>query len=242
MTSASTETTFGAEPGEAGFTAGLGKRHAHLFEEFWEHPFLAGLRDGTLAKEKVLHYVGQDNQYLTAYLRCYGLGMALSPDRRWMRHFHDSAAFILDDETHPHHVMCDYAGVAYEDAQVERLAPTAQAYINHMMAAGRDSLGVLLAALLPCPWTYTWAGARFLAEARPGPEHPFYGWWEFYGTRATGGVTDRLRVLVDGLAEDAGAAERARMERAFEDSCHYEIRFWEMAWTLEDWPLRPRPA
>lgn len=220
---------------EPGFTADLGRTHAGLFEAFYDHPFLAGMREGTLAKEKVLHYVGQDHQYLSAYIRCYGLGMALSPDRTWMRHFHDSAAFILNDETHPHHVLCDYAGTSYEDAQVDRLAPTAQAYIDHMMAAGRDSLGVLLASLLPCPWTYTWAADRFVSEERPAADHPLYGWWDFYADRDTAGVTGKLRGLIDTLAEDAGRAERARMARAFEDSCHHEIRFWQMAWSLETW-------
>jgi len=41
--------------------------------------------------------------------------------------------------------------------------------------------------------------------------------------------------MLDELAAAAGPAERERMERAFVASCHYEIRFWEMAWSLEDW-------
>ncbi|GAA3736724.1 thiaminase/transcriptional activator TenA [Spinactinospora alkalitolerans] len=220
---------------ETGFTAELGRRHADLFEAFYDHPFLAGMRDGTLAKEKVLHYVGQDHQYLSAYIRCYGLGLALSPDRGWMRHFHDSIAFVLDEESHPHQVLCEHAGTGYAEAQVGRLAPSAQAYVDHMMAAGRDSLGVLLASLLPCPWTYTWAADRFVRDERPGPDNPFLGWWTFYADPGCQSVTTELRSMLDSLAADAGAAERARMERAFEDSCHHEVRFWNMAWTLEEW-------
>ncbi|EOR69897.1 transcriptional regulator [Thermobifida fusca TM51] len=224
-----------ATDGETGFTAELGRRHADLFEAFYQHPFLKGLREGSLSREQVLHYVAQDYQYLTAYTRCYGLGMALSPDRRWMRFFHDNAAVILCAETHAHESLCAYVGVSYEEAQADHLAPTAQAYINHMMEAGRDTLGVLLSALLPCPWTYLWAAARFTSETPLDPSHPFYGWWDFYAGRYESQKLTQTRAMLDELAAAAGPAERERMERAFVASCHYEIRFWEMAWSLEDW-------
>ena len=226
---------------EHGFTAGLGRRYAHLFAEFYDHPFLAGLRDGSVEPAAVRHYVGQDHQYLTAYLRCYGLGTALAPDRSWAAWFHEKAGFLLDDESHAHHAMCDFLGVRYEDAQVSRLAPSAQAYVDHMLAAGRDTLGVLLAALLPCPWTYIWSARRFWLDERastPGAidaAHPLAGWWDFYADARTEGVLADLRSRVDALAADAGEAERARMERAFEASCRHETRFWQMAYALEDW-------
>ncbi|GLU47129.1 thiaminase II [Nocardiopsis ansamitocini] len=222
-------------PDETGFTAELGRRHADLFEAFYQHPFLRGMRAGTLAKEQVLHYVGQDHQYLTAYIRCYGLGLALSPDREWMRYFHDSVAFVLSEEDHAHQALCDFAGTSYADAQVDVLAPSAQAYVNHMMEAGRDSLAVLLAALLPCPWTYLWSAQRFLAEGTLGEDHPFHGWWAFYADPSMGSTLTRLRGLLDELAAQAGAAELERIEKAFVASVHHEVRFWQMAWSLEDW-------
>lgn len=107
------------------YSAELRERCEPIFEAFWNHPFLDGMRDGTLAHERVVHYLGQDHQYLTAYMRCYGLGLAASPDRSWMRWFHDNLAFVLNDEVHPHHALCRAAGVAYDDVQVERLAPSA---------------------------------------------------------------------------------------------------------------------
>ncbi|GAA3759711.1 TenA family protein [Salinactinospora qingdaonensis] len=224
---------------ETGFTAELGQRHADLFAAFYEHPFLAGMREGNLSKERVLHYLGQDHQYLSAYIRCYGLGLALSPNREWMRYFHDNIAFILEEEAHPHHVLCDYVGTSYEEAQVDQLAPSARAYIDHMMQAGRDTLGVLLASLLPCPWTYTWAADRFLRDAGqdgdPSKNNPFHGWWAFYADPQCLAITTKLRGMIDDLADDTGWAERERMERAFFLSCHHEIRFWQMAWSLEDW-------
>lgn len=216
-----------------GFAAEQRERCDHLFQAFYEHPYLRSLADGTASRESVLHYVGQDNQYLTAFIRGYGQGIAMSPDREWATWFRDQVTFLLEDETHPHHVMCEAFGVRYEDVQTDRMAPTAQGYINHMMLAGQDSLGVLMAALLPCPWTYIWAAQRQLAEAPVAKDNPFRGWWEFYA--GAGELLKEFIDRLDRLAEQAGPTERSRMARAFEDSCHYEIRFWQMAWTQETW-------
>jgi len=217
------------------FSQELRAAHDDLFRAFWDHPFLAGLRDGTLDRRRVVHYVAQDHQYLSAFVRCYGLGLSLSPDREWMRFFVDNVTFLLEDETHPHHALCEAAGVSYDEVQVERLAPSSQAYVNHMMESGRDTLGVLLGALLPCPWTYIWAGTRLITEAPPSDANPFAEWWRFYGSPDCQTLLTGFCSRFDELAEDAGAIERQRMAEAFEASCHHEIRFWEMAWTLEEW-------
>lgn len=220
---------------ENGFSAIQAHRCAELFEAFYQHPYLRGLADGIAPRKSVLHYVGQDNQYLTAFIRCYGLGISRSPDRETMDWFKDNIVFLLDDETHPHHVLCEAFGVRYEDAQTSTMAPTAQAYVDHLVAAAHDSLGVLLAALAPCPWTYIWAAQRQMAEAPVTADNPFYGWWEFYANRES---TELLRGVVsrlDDLAAVASAEERNRMASAFEISCHYEVRFWQMAWTREIW-------
>ena len=227
------------------FAQQLRSRHDGLFEAFYQHPFLRSLADGTASRESVLHYVGQDNQYLTAYLRCYGHGIAMSPDRSWVAWFRDNIDFLLHDETHPHHVMCEAFGVSYSDAQAERMSPTAQAYIDHMTRSGHDSLGVLIASLLPCPWTYIWAAQRQQAEHPVPPDNPFRGWWDFYAGEQTAGILEDYLARLDTLADQAGPAERERMARAFEDSCHHEVRFWEMAWTQETWeslPARLEPA
>ncbi|WP_212753935.1 thiaminase II [Nakamurella aerolata] len=219
----------------SGFSAEQRRRCDELFETFYAHPFLRGLADGTASRESVLHYVGQDNQYLTAFIRCYGLGLAKSPDRQWMAWFRDNVTFLLADETHPHHVLCQAFGVDYADAQLDTMAPTAQAYINHMMVSGYDSLGVLMAALLPCPWTYIWAAQRQQAKAPAAQDNPFAGWWEFYANVECDELLAQFIARVDALAEQAGPAERARMAAAFEASCEYEVAFWEMAFTQQRW-------
>lgn len=217
------------------FTAQLREQHDGLFTAFYGHPFLRGLHDGSLPRESVVHYVGQDHQYLSAFIRCYGMGVAKSPDRTWMAWFTDQIRFLLEDEQHPHHVMCDAVGITYDSVRQQQLVPSAQAYVDHMESCARDTLGVLLAALLPCAWTYVWAASTAMDEEPPGTDNPFHGWWAFYASEECRGIVADFRERIDRLAEEAGPSERARMARAFELGCHYEIRFSQMAWTRETW-------
>jgi thiaminase/transcriptional activator TenA len=46
-----------------------------------------------------------------------------------------------------------------------------------------------------------------------------------------------MRTKVDLWVQEAGAAEKKRMEEAFLVSSRYEWMFWEMAWKEEEWPL-----
>jgi thiaminase/transcriptional activator TenA len=219
------------------FTAHLRASNDELFAAFWEHPFLRSLHDGTIPRECVLHYVGQDHQYLSAFVRCYGLGIARSPDREWMGWFAERVRFVLDEEQHPHRVLCEAVGVDRADVRRHELAPSAQGYVDHLIASAHDTLGVLLAALLPCVWTYVWAGTRAVDEDPPAPDNPFLGWWSFYGSGECREVLDDFRTRVDRLAEAAGPVERERMARAFARSCAHEVRFWQMAWSREDWAV-----
>ncbi len=48
-----------------------------------------------------------------------------------------------------------------------------------------------------------------------------------------------LQLEMDTLAKDAGPERLDRMVEAFETTVRYEVAFWEMAMTGEDWPGLP---
>jgi thiaminase/transcriptional activator TenA len=43
--------------------------------------------------------------------------------------------------------------------------------------------------------------------------------------------------VLDHLVEDAGPRRRAELAEIFTTSLRYEWMFWEMAYTLERWPV-----
>ena len=152
-----------------------------------------------------------------------------------MAFFHENIHFVLFSETHPHRNLCQVAGVDFDqlDKNVP-LAPSARNYMNHMLVSAQShTLADLYAALLPCPWTYIDLATKMVQEINPSKDHPFYEWIHFYTTEEITGLNRALCQRLDELADELTAADRERIKETFLISCDHEYRFWEMAYTLE---------
>jgi len=101
--------------------------------------------------------------------------------------------------------------------------------------AHSGSLGEIIAALLPCPWTYFEIGKELTKQFNPTSDHPFYPWISFYADQRVEDVVLVMRKRLDELAEEASFAEQEKMKDAFRKSCQLEWGFWEMAITCEKW-------
>ena len=48
---------------------------ADIWAEYYVHPFVKGIEDGTLDKEKFRYYIKQDYLYLMEYTKVFGIGV-----------------------------------------------------------------------------------------------------------------------------------------------------------------------
>lgn len=166
------------------------------------------------------------------------MAISKSINREEMALFNEQIGFILHSEIHPHNNFCRVAGVAYEELQYEELAPTAHHFTRHLLdIVTKGTLGEILAALLPCPWTYNEIGDYLKQSIELTQDHPYFDWIDFYSTGEIDGLTTRLKRRLDDYALTASEAEKERMKEAFIKSCQLEYMFWEMAYTVEKWPV-----
>ncbi|MCC5896281.1 MAG: thiaminase II [Alkalibacterium sp.] len=220
------------------FTQELRKEAESIFSNILSHPFVKGIGSAQLKPEQLIHYVKQDFEYLNTFIQIYGLALSKSETREDMSVFNQQIDFILHSEIHPHNNFCEVAGVAYESLQYEPLAPTAHHYTRHMIdVAHKGSFGEILAVLLPCPWTYLEIGHHLKNTLTIDEGHPFYEWISFYAKEESLTITNTFRSRLDAYAETASAGEKKRMKEAFIKSCQLEWMFWEMAYTIETWPV-----
>ncbi|MGC9930785.1 thiaminase II [Priestia aryabhattai] len=220
------------------FSSQLRQEANYIYEAIFNHPFIKGIAEGNVPKEALIHYVSQDYEYLTAFVRIYGAALTKCRTRTEMEAFNAGISTVLHSEIHPHNNFCEVAGVRYEDLHTEALSPTASHYINHMTSvAHTGSLAEIIAVLLPCPWTYVEIGQRITEQVNPSPSHPFYEWIQFYNNEEMNSTTQWFCNKLDELAEQATEEERNRMKDHFIKSCELEYLFWEMAYTQEKWPL-----
>lgn len=220
------------------FSAELRKEANPIFHAIFEHPFVQGIANGELKKEQLIHYVKQDFEYLSSFIRIYGIAVSKCENREDMDMFNQQISFILKSEIHPHNNFCQVAGVPYEVLQGYPLSPSSHHYIRHMLTVAHEgTLGEILAVLLPCPWTYWEIGKRILNEVNPDRSHPFYDWINFYGNR-TDSITTKFCDRIDEWAMEATEREKEKMKEHFLISCQLEYMFWDMAYKLEEWPVK----
>jgi thiaminase/transcriptional activator TenA len=213
----------------------LQRDNAALHEATLAHPVVRGIGDGSLPEQTFRYYVEQDYQFLRRYVRVLARAVSASPDLPTATRLADLLQATLAVEIDA--LVELYAAFDGDRARLDEVvpAPTCQAYTDHLLAcaAGSD-LVVILAAILPCQWGYREIG-RTLAR-RGLPAHPGYARWiGEYASDEYGALVDWLVARFDTLAGSAGAAARERAATAFTLSTRYELRFWEMAGTMQAW-------
>lgn len=201
----------------------------------FDHPFVTGVADGTLPLDRFQHYVLNDSYYLSVFAKVQALGAARATDLYTMSRMASHAQGTYEAEMDLHRNFTVRLGITDEQKAAFQPAPSAYAYSTHLLSVGyTGTLGEIIAALLPCYWLYWEIGKRY--EGVQTPEPIYQDWINAYGGEWFGELVQEQINRLDALAELASDEEKARMERHFILSSDYEYSFWQMAYTLEQWP------
>jgi thiaminase (transcriptional activator TenA) len=91
----------------------------------------------------------------------------------------------------------------------------------------------ILAAVLPCTWSYGDIAKRLA----PGAPHPIYAdWIAFFAGDDYSDVVERMRRDTDELI---GEADLEPLADIFRTGVRLERGFWDMAFGLADWSKTP---
>jgi thiaminase/transcriptional activator TenA len=218
------------------FTADLWGSIEPIYAAILRHPFVTGLTDGTLARERFRFYAVQDALYLREFARALSLAAARAPQDDWIVMFNEHAAEALRVERALHESFFRDFGLAPGDVAATPLAPTNLAYTSYLLAVAYAApFHEAVAALLPCYWIY-WEVGRALERA--GTPDPLYARWiGTYASKEFGGVVTAVIDATEQTAARLGAGERDMMRRHFVTTSRYEWMFWDMGYRRESWPV-----
>lgn len=226
----------------ASFSQELRRAAEPIWQAQHDHPFVRGVGDGSLGRERFEHYLRQDYLFLVEYARMLAMGAARAPDVPTMRRFADLTQAILATEMDLHRSFAGELGITEAQLEAEAPAPTTRAYTDFLVrVAATGDFAELAAALLPCMWGYAEVGERLAGGPRP-PDDRYARWIETYAAPEFAELAAWCRGLVDRLAADLGPAGRSRMRDAFLTCSRHELAFWELGWTLEGAVGSSRPA
>jgi thiaminase/transcriptional activator TenA len=214
--------------GDALYTDQLWAAAESIYQKTLRHPFLAGLTDGTLPRERFTYYLQQDALYLTAFSQALNVLASKAPKEDWMLTLNRHASEAIETERQLHQSLLKGAGAA------DRMAPTNYAYTNHLLAAvHRRSFLEGLAAMLPCYWIY-WEVGRELKK-RGSKNADYARWIAQYSDPSYGATVQQVLTMANSEALQASSATKQQARELFVLSARYEYLFWDMAWRLEKW-------
>jgi thiaminase (transcriptional activator TenA) len=213
---------------------------AGIWDGLHAHPFLQELAQGTLAPEKFRFFLEQDNLYLQDYARCLAMGAAKARTEAELRYFVYDLNQVIEAELPSNRALLEQVtamGAADRGGALTR-APANLGYGSFMQAcAVRGGPLEIMAALLPCAWSYTEIAQRLRAEV--STDHPVYGdWIAYFSSTPNVAMVTQMRRHFDELVQDEGlgAGRRAELHEIFAASSRLEGGFWDMAYTMTQWP------
>ena len=179
----------------------------------------------------------QDYLYLIDYAKLFALGSVKAIDVETMRKFGEMLHSTLNVEMDLHRQYAKKFAISEEELENAQPASSTLAYTHYMLQVAQNgTLAELVAALLPCMWSYSEIGKE-LAEIPGALEHEFYGEWvEMYSSKEFGELSNWLKDLMNKLAIGKSEEERKKLEEIFLNTSRFEFLFWDMAYRGETWP------
>lgn len=232
--------------GEQSLSMSLRDQSDRIWAGLHAHPFLHELARGVLPLEKFRFFIEQDILYLPEFARCIAMGAAKSATEAQLRYFAAQLDGTVSLELpNQHRVLDQLCQLGAQDrGGALGMAPANVAYSSYLLAvAAQGGPLEIVAAVLPCAWSYAEIAGRLAAEL---VDHPVYSdWVGFYLTDEVTNLVRGMREDFDSMAQDANLSpsRRQRLAEIFAMSSRLEGAFWEMAYTFDQWPdLRGDPG
>jgi thiaminase/transcriptional activator TenA len=203
------------------------------------HPFLGELARATLPLDRFRFFIEQDLLYLPAFAKCMAMGAAKSTTDADLEFFTRQLDGIIKLEIPSNRRLLDRVTSlgAQDRGGARAMAPANVAYTSFLLATAAVGGPLeITAAILPCSWSYIEIAAGLKDEIT---DHPVYSdWVAFYLQDEQADLVRNMRETFDEMTRDGAISDEKREQLAeiFLISSRLEGMFWEMAYTLDQWP------
>ena len=206
-----------------------------LWKSYNEHPFVLGIQNGDLAREKFRFYTIQDYLYLLDYAKVFAIGLSKADDPAVMHTFAQYIVQIMDCEMNVHEGYMAELSITPEELRTAKPALANLSYTAYMRAcAEAGGPAEAITAVLACAVSYEHIAREMLRRKPDADKHPFYGAWvESYASDAYAQENVVLCELVNKLTADYTETQLEKLCEIFRNCARYEAGFWDMAWKLE---------
>ena len=205
-----------------------------IWQQYNNHPFVTGIQDGTLDKEKFRYYMIQDYLYLEDYAKTFAVGVAKAKSLRIANLF---AKYIpvMNGELNVHDGYLARLGVTQEEIASTPRSLDNLSYTSYMLrVAYEEGEAEILAAILSCAYSYEVIAKKIVENNPASINNEFYGDW-IKGYVSDGYSEENIILLeeLNRLTENYTEQQIQHLIDIFVACSRYELAFWEMSWMLE---------
>lgn len=212
------------------------ERLLKVTEDIWAgyhtHPFVTGIKNGTLDVKKFRGYMIQDYWYLMDYTKVFAVGVAKSKSVEVMKLFAKYIQSILEGEVNVHNGYMKMFGITQEELEQTPIAQDNRSYTSYMLSvAYKGGEAEVLTAIFSCAYSYEVIARRMVEECPTAPDHPLYGRW-VQGYTAERYLRNNVQLMdmLERLTADYTEIQLRYLEEIFVACSRYEAAFWDMAW------------
>lgn len=204
-----------------------------IWKAYNEHPFVMGIQNGTLDKEKFRYYIIQDYLYLEDYAKTFAVGVAKAKSLKIANLFAKYIS-VMNGELDVHHGYLARLGVTQEEIDSTPRSLDNLSYTSYMLrVAYEEGEAEILAAILSCAYSYEVIARNILKNNLEAIKDEFYGDW-IRGYASDGYAAENIILLeeLNGLTVNYTERQLQHLIDIFVTCSRYELAFWEMSWML----------
>ena len=180
-----------------------------IWDAYNEHPFVLGIQNGTLERDKFRYYIMQDFLYLKDYAKTYAVGVAKAKSVETANLF---AKYInvMNGELDVHKGYMGKFAVTQEEIDAMKPSLDNLSYTSYMVRVAYDESEVeVLAAVLSCAYSYEVIAKKIVADNQDlvtGSIEGLYTFTHPFGCSQTGHDHAQTRKLLAALVRHPNAA------------------------------------
>lgn len=204
-----------------------------IWKSYNEHPFVLGIQNGTLDKEKFRYYIIQDYLYLEDYAKTFAVSVAKAKSLE-MANLFAMYISVMNGELDVHNGYLARLGVTQEEIDSTPRSLDNLSYTSYMLrVAYEEGEAEILAAILSCAYSYEII-ARNIVKNNPASIHDeFYGdWIKGYASDAYAEENAILLDTLNRITENNTESQIQHLIDIFVACSRYELAFGEMSWRV----------
>jgi thiaminase/transcriptional activator TenA len=205
-----------------------------IWKAYNDHPFVTGIGEGSLDREKFRYYIMQDFWYLKDYTKVFAIGLAKATNVENINLFAQSIAGI-SAELNVHNGFMAQLDITEEELDTIQPSLDNLSYTSYMLRVAYEETEVeILAAILSCAYSYEMIAKEIMRRNPDAIHDDFYGSWiQAYGSDTYAASNQTLIESLNRLSQHYTDAQIDHLVAIFTACSRYELAFWEMSWQMQ---------